>query len=223
MERSHAEAVIRWNAQTVAARLRELADDLLYHRYPRRFQMDKQIGALEKIAWQHPDNPVGQFCAWHFSRIARVLRTQRPLYARNLMADKTRRLPLLPALKNYLSLKSPALRNAARISVMLSAASLMGSALHLPKPYWILMTVLFVTQNGYGATRVRIVHRAAGTIAGLVIAGLYADRDAVHYAIELLDYSPALRLGDGRIYRDGGVHPATAHPERRAVYRRQTD
>jgi uncharacterized membrane protein YccC len=63
-------------------------------------------------------------------------------------------------------------RNAARISVMLSVASLMGSALHLPKPYWILMTVLFVTQNGYGATRVRIVHRAAGTIAGLVIAGL---------------------------------------------------
>lgn len=172
VERSHAEAVIRWNAQTVAARLRVLADDILYHRYPQRFNMDKQIGALEKIASQHPDNPVGQFCAWHFSRLARVLRTQRPLYPRNLMADKERRLPLLPALKNYLSYKSPALRNAARICVMLTAASLMGSALNLPKPYWILMTVLFVTQNGYGATRVRIVHRAAGTLAGLVIAGL---------------------------------------------------
>jgi uncharacterized membrane protein YccC len=48
VERSHAEAVIRWNAQTVAARLRVLADDILYHRYPQRFQMDKQIGALEK-------------------------------------------------------------------------------------------------------------------------------------------------------------------------------
>lgn len=172
VERSHAEAVIRWNAQTVAARLRVLADDILYHRYPQRFNMDKQIGALEKIASQHPDNPVGQFCAWHFSRLARVLRTQRPLYPRNLMADKERRLPLLPALKNYLSYKSPALRSAARICVMLTAASLMGSALNLPKPYWILMTVLFVTQNGYGATRVRIVHRAAGTLAGLVIAGL---------------------------------------------------
>ncbi|VTN12235.1 integral membrane protein, YccS/YhfK family [Raoultella terrigena] len=147
VERSHAEAVIRWNAQTVAARLRVLADDILYHRYPQRFNMDKQIGALEKIASQHPDNPVGQFCAWHFSRLARVLRTQRPLYPRNLMADKERRLPLLPALKNYLSYKSPALRNAARICVMLTAASLMGSALNLPKPYWILMTVLFVTQN----------------------------------------------------------------------------
>ncbi|KAE9788396.1 hypothetical protein GP662_30935, partial [Escherichia coli] len=131
-----------------------------------------QIGTLEKIARQHPDNPVGQFCYWHFSRIARVLRTQRPLYARDLMADKQRRLPLIPALKNYLSLKSPALRNAGRISVMLSIASLMGSALHLPKPYWILMTVLFVTQNGYGATRVRILHRSVGTLVGLVIAGV---------------------------------------------------
>ncbi|WP_312721747.1 FUSC family protein, partial [Escherichia sp. AM3] len=75
-------------------------------------------------------------------------------------------------LKSYLSLKSSALRNAARISVMLSIASLMGMALHLPKPYWILMTVLFVTQNGYGATRVRILHRAGGTMAGLIIAGV---------------------------------------------------
>ncbi len=92
------------------------------------FRWISKSARWKKIAYQHPDNPVGQFCARHFSRIARVLRTQRPLYARNLMADKERRLPLLPALKNYLSLKSPALRNAARISVMLSIASLMGSA-----------------------------------------------------------------------------------------------
>lgn len=178
VERSHAEAVIRWNAQVVAARLRVLADDILYHRYPTRFTMEKQIGALEKIARQHPQNPVGQFCAWHFSRIARVLRTQRPLYTRDLMADQQRRQPLWEALKSYLSLKSPALRNAARISVMLSIASLMGSALHLPKPYWILMTVLLVTQNGYGATRVRILHRAAGTLAGLTVAGV-----ALHFHV----------------------------------------
>lgn len=170
VERSHAEAVIRWNAQTVAARLRELADDILYHRLSTRFTMDKQAGALDKIARHHPDNPVGQFCAWHFSRIARLLRTQRPLYVRDLMADKQRRLPLFPALKSYLSLSSPALRNAARICVMLSIGSLMGMALHLPKPWWILMTIMFVTQNGYGATRVRILHRAAGTLAGLLIA-----------------------------------------------------
>ncbi|EKC6206257.1 hypothetical protein CDU00_15680 [Cronobacter sakazakii] len=172
VERSHAEAVLRWTAQTVATRLRTLSDDILYHRYSHRFSMDKQVEALAKIARQHPDNPVGQFCEYHFSRIARVLRTQRPLYARDLMDSGKRRLPLLRALKSYLSLKSAALRTAARLGVMLAAAGLLGSEFQLPKPYWILMTVLFVTQNGYGATRVRILHRAGGTLAGLIIAGI---------------------------------------------------
>ncbi|WP_105685162.1 YccS/YhfK family putative transporter [Cronobacter dublinensis] len=172
VERSHAEEVLRWTAQTVATRLRSLSDDILYHRYSRRFTMDKQIEALAKIARQHPDNPVGQFCEYHFSRIARVLRTQRPLYARDLMDNGQRRLPLLPALKSYLSFKSAALRTAARLGVMLAAAGLLASVFQLPKPYWILMTVLFVTQNGYGATRVRILHRAGGTLAGLIIAGI---------------------------------------------------
>ena len=172
VKQTHAEKVIRWTAQTVAGRLRTLADDILYHRYPTRFSMDKQSEALEKIARQHPDNPVGQFFDYHFSRIARVLRTQRPLYVRDMMEDRQRRLPLFPALKSYLSFKSAALRNAARIAVMLSIASLVGNAFHLPKPYWILMTIMFVTQNGYGATRVRIFHRAGGTMAGLLIAGV---------------------------------------------------
>ncbi|EOC0432472.1 FUSC family protein [Cronobacter dublinensis] len=172
VERSHAEELLRWTAQTVATRLRTLSDDILYHRYSRRFTMDKQIEALAKIARQHPDNPVGQFCEYHFSRIARVLRTQRPLYARDLMDNGQRRLPLLPALKSYLSFKSAALRTAARLGVMLAAAGLLASVFQLPKPYWILMTVLFVTQNGYGATRVRILHRAGGTLAGLIIAGI---------------------------------------------------
>lgn len=172
VQQSHAEAVIRWNAQTIAARLCVLADDILYHHYPQRFVMDKQIEALEKIARHHPENPVGQFCHYHFSRIARVLRTQRPLYVRDLMEDRERHLPVWLALKSYLSFKSPALRNSARMGVMLTIASLLGSSLNLPKPYWILMTIMFVTQNGYSATRVKILHRSAGTLAGLLIAGV---------------------------------------------------
>ncbi|KMV68444.1 membrane protein [bacteria symbiont BFo1 of Frankliniella occidentalis] len=170
VEKSHAEAVIRWNAQTIAARLRILADDILYHRFAERFTMDKQLQALEKIARQHPDNPVGNFCYYHFSRIGRVLRTQHPLYRRDLMADRQRRLPLLRALKSYLSLKSSALRTAARFAVMLTFASSLALFFNLPKPYWILMTVMFVSLNGYSATRVRIQHRALGTLAGLAIA-----------------------------------------------------
>ncbi len=170
VEQSHAEQVIRWAARTVAARLRVVSDDILYHRFPERFSMEKPLAALEKIARQHPENPVGQFCHYHFSRIARLLRTQRPLYVRDLMADQQQHLPLLRALRSYLSLKSSALRSAARIGTMLAVAGLLGSALNLPKPWWILMTIMFVTQNGYRATRVRILHRAGGTIAGLLIA-----------------------------------------------------
>lgn len=100
-----------------------------------------------------------------------MLRTQRPLYARNLMADKQNPLPLFPTLKNYLSLKSSALHNAGLISVMMSIASLMGSAAPA-------QTVLdphndaVCIQNGYGATRVRILHRSVGTLVSLVITGV---------------------------------------------------
>ncbi|WP_288443411.1 YccS/YhfK family putative transporter [uncultured Pantoea sp.] len=170
VEQSHAEAVIRWNAKIISARLRVLADAILYHQLPERFHMEKPLGALEKIARQHPDNPVGNFCLYHFSRIARVLRTQKPLYTRDLMADRQRRLPLLPALRSYLSLKSAALRTAARFAVMLMFGSALALFFNIPKPYWILMTIMFVSQNGYSATRVRIQHRALGTFAGLLIA-----------------------------------------------------
>lgn len=170
VERSHAEAVIRWNAKIISARLRALADAILYHQLPSRFDMEKPLGALEKIARQHPDNPVGHFCYYHFSRIARVLRTQKPLYQRDLMTDRQRRLPLLPALRSYLSLKSAALRTAARFAVMLMFGSALAMLFDIPKPYWILMTIMFVSQNGYSATRVRIQHRALGTFAGLAIA-----------------------------------------------------
>ncbi|MDR3432947.1 MAG: YccS/YhfK family putative transporter [Rouxiella aceris] len=169
VEESHAEAVIRRNAQVIAARLRVLADDILYHRLSDRFSMTNELAALEKIASRYRDNPVGQFCYYHFSRIARLLRTQRPLYRRDLMQTQTR-LPFWAALKSYLSFKSAALRNAARLGVILAIGSSLGLFFNLPKPYWILLTTLLVSQNGYNATRVRIQHRALGTLAGLIAA-----------------------------------------------------
>ncbi|MEN4770796.1 YccS/YhfK family putative transporter [Duffyella gerundensis] len=199
VEKSHAEAVIRWNARVISARLRVLADDILYHRMPDRFEMDKPLQALEKIARQHPDNPVGNFCFYHFSRIGRVLRTQRPLYRRDLMADRQRRLPLLPALRSYLSLKSAALRTAARFAVMLMFGSTLALFFDIPKPYWILMTIMFVSQNGYSATRVRIQHRALGTLAGLIVAAATL-RFAVPESVVLL-IMLAITLGGYLIIR----------------------
>ncbi|BEO44527.1 membrane protein [Serratia marcescens] len=169
MEQSQAEAIIRRNAQVIAGRLRVVAHDILYHQHSKRFSMTHELAALEKMAAQQPDNPVGQFCYYHFSRIARLLRTQHPLYRRDLMPSQ-HRLPFWPALASYLSFKSTALRNAARLGVTLAVGSSLGAVFNLPKPYWILLTIMLVSQNGYNATRVRIQHRALGTIAGLLLA-----------------------------------------------------
>lgn len=165
-------AIINWNAGLITARLRQTADEILYHQLPRAFSIKEQISSLEKLIQHYPDNAAGQFCHYHFSRIARVLQNNTPLYQRNLMADQQQRLPLLPAIRSYLSFKSTALRSAARYSVMLMFASALAQMLDMPKPYWILMTILFVSQNGYQATRVRTQHRAIGTFVGLIIAAL---------------------------------------------------
>jgi YccS/YhfK family integral membrane protein len=78
---------------------------------------------------------------------------------------------------------------------MLTFASSLALFFNLPKPYWILMTVMFVSQNGYSATRVRIQHRALGTLAGLVIAAVTLRLQApesivllVMLAITLISY-----------------------------------
>jgi YccS/YhfK family integral membrane protein len=186
VEQSQAEAIIRRNAQVIAGRLRVIANDILYHRRSARFNMKNELAALEKVATQHADNPVGQFCFYHFSRIARLLRSQRPLYQRDLMANQAR-LPFWPAVVSYLSLKSNALRNAARLGIILAVGSSLGMIFNLPKPYWILLTIMLVSQNGYNATRVRIQHRALGTLAGLAIAaGLLQLPLPEHLALSIM-------------------------------------
>lgn len=166
---SQADAIIKRNAQVIARRMRIVADDLLYHRRSGSFTMKKELAALEKLAQRYPDNPVCDFCLYHFQRIARLLRNQYPLYNRTLMPD-TPHLPFWRALASYLSLRSQGLRSAARLGITLAIGSGLGMVFHLPKPYWILLTIMLVSQNGYNATRVRIQHRALGTMCGLLLA-----------------------------------------------------
>ena len=172
VEKSQSADVIKRNADKVAEQLRKTADNILYHQIPGKFSMSDSLEELQNIARRYPDNPVGQFYSYHFSKIAKVLQSGMPLYRRDIMADTQRRLPFWPALRSYLSLKSTALRTAGRFSVMLMAASMLALSLNMPKPYWVLMTIILVSQNGYTATRVRIQHRALGTFAGLIIAAL---------------------------------------------------
>lgn len=222
VEQSHAEAVIRWNARTISARLRELADDILYHQLSSRFDMDKQLGALEKIARQHPDNPVGNFCLYHFSRIARVLRTQKPLYQRDLMADRQRRLPLLPALRSYLSLRF--FRAAHRRSFCRHADAgqrpggvfLHSKALldfddnHVCQPEQLQCNPGSYPAPGPGHL-CRVGHCGSLAAPGCArTAGV--EYHAGHYLYQLSLYPTVLRLVDGRIYGHGRLYAATALP-----------
>jgi uncharacterized membrane protein YccC len=61
------------------------------------------------------------------------------------------------------------------------------------------MTIMFVSQNGYSATRVRIQHRALGTLAGLIVAAATL-RFAVPESVVLL-IMLAITLGGYLIIR----------------------
>ncbi|CNH56356.1 YccS/YhfK family integral membrane protein [Yersinia kristensenii] len=170
IDQSPIEKVLKRNMQVISTQMRTIADDILYHhRAKNHFSADDALVELEEIAQQHPDNPAAQFFYYHISHVTQILSDQRPQYERTLMSSQLSQ-PFWPALTSYLSFKSSALRNAARLGVTLAAGSYIGTLIHLPKPYWILLTVMLVTQNGYNATKIRIHHRALGTLIGLLLA-----------------------------------------------------
>jgi len=72
-------------------------------------------------------------------------------------------------LREQLNLRSPLLRHGLR----LAAALLLGYGLMLGTQashgFWILLTIVFVCQPDYGATRKRLVQRIWGTLLGLVL------------------------------------------------------
>lgn len=170
MEQSAIEAIIKRNVQTISTQMRTIADDILYHnRAKTHFSAGDALVQLEEVAQQHPDNPAAQFCYYHIRHITQILSDQRPQYDRDLMFSQISQ-PFWAALSSYLSFKSSALRDAGRMGVILAAGSYVGSLIHLPKPYWILLTIMLVTQSGYNATKTRIHHRALGTFIGLLLA-----------------------------------------------------
>jgi len=60
-------------------------------------------------------------------------------------------------------------RHALRLSLALLVGYAVLHAVHPTHGYWILLTTLLVCQPSYGATRLRLAQRVAGTVAGLVL------------------------------------------------------
>ncbi|MGY6036519.1 YccS family putative transporter [Aeromonas sp. AE23HZ002T15] len=78
-------------------------------------------------------------------------------------------LPLLALFKQHLTPNSMVFRHALRLSLGLVVGYGILQAFQLDKGYWILLTVLFVCQPSYSATRRRLVQRMLGTFAGILI------------------------------------------------------
>jgi len=73
-------------------------------------------------------------------------------------------------LKANATLQSIGLRHAARVGVAVTAGFIIVRALHLPFGYWATMAILLILQPSIAATWPRSIERAAGSIAGGLLA-----------------------------------------------------
>ncbi|MEZ7847896.1 MAG: YccS family putative transporter [Polaromonas sp.] len=70
-------------------------------------------------------------------------------------------------IRGQLQVKSPLFRHAIRLVVSLAVGFCIMLATHDPHGYWILLTILFVSQQQYAATLTRLMQRIMGTALGL--------------------------------------------------------
>ena len=66
-------------------------------------------------------------------------------------------------------------RHALRLAIALAAGYGLLHWIHPEQGYWILLTTLFVCQPNYGATRLKLVQRIAGTLLGLALGWALFD------------------------------------------------
>jgi uncharacterized membrane protein YccC len=78
----------------------------------------------------------------------------------------------LRSLRAELTWNSSVFRHAARLSAALVVAGIVYRGLSLGRGYWVPLTVLMVLKPDYGTTVTRGIARAAGTMAGVIVAWL---------------------------------------------------
>jgi uncharacterized membrane protein YccC len=75
-------------------------------------------------------------------------------------------------IRNNISFRSTSFRHALRLGFASALASLVASAFHLVRGYWIPMTVVLVLKPSFGGTLQRSVQRITGTVLGAFIAAM---------------------------------------------------
>jgi len=78
-------------------------------------------------------------------------------------------------LRQQLTPTSLLFRHALRLAIALAAGYGVLHWIHPTQGYWILLTTVFVCQPNYGATRIKLVQRIAGTVIGLLIGWALFD------------------------------------------------
>jgi uncharacterized membrane protein YccC len=78
----------------------------------------------------------------------------------------------LAVLRSNLTFQSVTFRHAIRLGAAVTIATAIAKGLHLPRGYWVVVTVLVVLKPNFGGTIERVIQRIVGTIVGGVIAML---------------------------------------------------
>jgi uncharacterized membrane protein YccC len=78
----------------------------------------------------------------------------------------------LAILRSNLTFQSVTFRHAIRLGASAAIATAIAETLHLPRGYWVVVTVLVVLKPNFGGTIERVMQRIVGTIVGGVIAML---------------------------------------------------
>jgi len=69
-----------------------------------------------------------------------------------------------------LTMDSLAMRHALRVAIVTAVAVLVTRLLHLPRGYWVTLTVIIILQPYAGATLLKGLQRVLGTVAGALLA-----------------------------------------------------
>jgi uncharacterized membrane protein YccC len=77
--------------------------------------------------------------------------------------------PVMETLRAGLALDSLTMRHALRVAIVTSVAVLVTRLLHLPRGYWVTITVLIILQPYSGATLLKALQRVLGTVAGALL------------------------------------------------------
>lgn len=80
--------------------------------------------------------------------------------------------PPRPALSDLRRGDHRFLRHGIRLAIVIMIATSISESISLPHPYWLPMSVAWMSKPDHDGTVVRIVHRLVGTMVGLLIASL---------------------------------------------------